>query len=95
MSLDAIDLKILRVLQADARAPNIGLAEKVGLSPSPCSCRVTLFEQAGMLESCQAIISRAAVGCPSPFLQVPRGAGVGLPCRPHRRCGPGCGPKSV
>ncbi|WP_174804443.1 Lrp/AsnC family transcriptional regulator [Martelella limonii] len=62
IGLDAIDLKILRVLQTDARTPNIVLAEKVGLSPSPCSRRVKLLEQADVLESYRAVISRFAVG---------------------------------
>ncbi|WNZ58124.1 AsnC family protein [Microbulbifer sp. MKSA007] len=33
--LDAIDKKILEILQQDATIPNIELAEKVCLSPSP------------------------------------------------------------
>ena len=45
LELDAIDLKILAELQADARIPNITLAERVGLSPSPCSRRVKLLEE--------------------------------------------------
>lgn len=60
--LDAIDVKILRELQADARTPNIALADRVGLSPSPCSRRVKLLEQAAVLESYRAVISRVAVG---------------------------------
>src|SRR3546814_16658678 len=34
--LDAIDRRILRVLQENARIPNVDLAQAVGLSPSPC-----------------------------------------------------------
>jgi Lrp/AsnC family leucine-responsive transcriptional regulator len=60
--LDAIDLKILVALQADARIPNIVLAEKVGLSPSPCSRRVKLLEESGVLVGARALIDRAAVG---------------------------------
>lgn len=62
MTLDAIDLKILRELQADARIPNIALAERVGLSPSPCSRRVRLLEEAGVIGGYRAIVGRAAVG---------------------------------
>lgn len=60
--LDAIDLKILRELQADARLPNNVLADQVGLSPSPCSRRVKLLEESGAIESYRAIVNRTAVG---------------------------------
>ncbi|MGP9813110.1 Lrp/AsnC family transcriptional regulator [Rhodopseudomonas sp. NSM] len=60
--LDAIDLRILAELQADARIPNITLAERVGLSPSPCSRRVRLLEEAGVVAGYRALIDRAAVG---------------------------------
>lgn len=61
-TLDDIDLKILRELQADARLPNLVLAERVGLSPSPCSRRVKLLEQAGVITAHRATVDRAAVG---------------------------------
>jgi len=38
--LDAIDRRILRVLQADGRLPNLKLAEAVGLSPTAVLARV-------------------------------------------------------
>ena len=38
--LDAIDRRIVTELQTNARLSNIELAEKVGLSPSPCLRRV-------------------------------------------------------
>jgi hypothetical protein len=59
---DPIDLKILRELQKDARLPNDVLAERVGLSPSPCSRRVKLLEEAGAIEGYRTIISRSAIG---------------------------------
>ncbi|MBB3236837.1 Lrp/AsnC family transcriptional regulator [Phyllobacterium endophyticum] len=61
-ALDAIDLKILLELQTDARLPNITLADRVGLSPSPCSRRVKLLEDAGVIEGYRAVLSRQAVG---------------------------------
>jgi Lrp/AsnC family leucine-responsive transcriptional regulator len=61
-NFDAIDLKILRELQADARLPNSVLAERVGLSPSPCSRRVKLLEESGAIESYRTIVNRTAVG---------------------------------
>src|ERR1700749_3710433 len=62
LALDAVDLKILAELQSEARIPNIALAEKVGLSPSPCSRRVRILEDAGVIESYRAIIDRNALG---------------------------------
>ncbi|WP_315836163.1 Lrp/AsnC family transcriptional regulator [Bradyrhizobium prioriisuperbiae] len=62
MQLDAIDLKILRELQADARLPNITLADRVGLSPSPCLRRVKLMEAAGVIEGYRTVLGRAAIG---------------------------------
>ncbi|MCB1809581.1 MAG: AsnC family transcriptional regulator, partial [Candidatus Competibacteraceae bacterium] len=38
--LDRTDLRILQELQNDARLSNVELAERVGLSPSPCARRV-------------------------------------------------------
>jgi Lrp/AsnC family transcriptional regulator, leucine-responsive regulatory protein len=59
---DEIDLKILRELQADARLPNNALADRVGLSPSPCSRRVKLLEESGAIEGYRTIVNRPAVG---------------------------------
>lgn len=60
--LDAIDLKILREVQNDARIANITLADRVGLSPSPCSRRVKLLEEGGVIEGYRAVLNRPAVG---------------------------------
>ncbi len=61
LALDATDLNILRELQADARLPNITLAERVNLSPSPCLRRVKMLEAAGVIEGYRAVINRAAI----------------------------------
>jgi Lrp/AsnC family leucine-responsive transcriptional regulator len=45
--LDSIDRRIVAALQADGRLSNVDLAEKVGLSPSPCLRRVTRLERDG------------------------------------------------
>src|SRR5579871_5682617 len=47
--LDAIDLRILDELQEDARLTNVELADRVGLSPSPCLARVRALEEAGVI----------------------------------------------
>ncbi|EMR3906046.1 kynurenine pathway transcriptional regulator KynR [Pseudomonas aeruginosa] len=49
MSLDAIDLRILRHLQQDGRMSNQDLAEKVSLSPSACLRRLRLLESEGII----------------------------------------------
>lgn len=49
-ALDAIDRKILAILQADGRISNLKLAEQVGLSPTPCSRRVKNLEQLGIIK---------------------------------------------
>ena len=62
LSLDRIDLSILRNLQGNARISNVELAEKVGLSPSACSRRLAQLEQDGVIEQYQAVISNEAIG---------------------------------
>lgn len=47
--LDRIDIKILSVLQDDARIPITELAEKVGLSVTPCGERVKRLEKEGVI----------------------------------------------
>ena len=60
--LDAIDRRIIAELQANARLSNVELAEKVGLSPSPCLRRVKRLEQAGYIEGYRAALRRERVG---------------------------------
>jgi Lrp/AsnC family leucine-responsive transcriptional regulator len=61
-SLDAIDRRILLALQRDAKLTNVELAEKVGLSPSPCLRRVKLLERAGVIAGYHAALNRAELG---------------------------------
>jgi Lrp/AsnC family transcriptional regulator, leucine-responsive regulatory protein len=60
--LNAIDRRIVAELQADARLSNVQLAERVGLSPSPCLRRVKRLEQAGYIEGYRASLRRERVG---------------------------------
>lgn len=62
LKLDAIDRRILAALQDDARLTNVELAEKVGLSPSPCLRRVRILEKAGIIQGYHAALDRNAVG---------------------------------
>src|SRR5690242_18180114 len=60
--LDAIDRKILSVLQSDGRITMAVLAEKVGLSVSPCHRRVKLLEERGVITRYIASVDQKAVG---------------------------------
>ncbi|KAK1183831.1 Lrp/AsnC family transcriptional regulator [Streptomyces sp. NBS 14/10] len=60
--LDSIDRRILRALQENGRIQNVELAEKVGLSPSPCLRRVRLLEEAGVIERYVALLNAAKIG---------------------------------
>lgn len=60
--LDAFDRRIIAALQADGRLANVDLAEKIGLSPSPCLRRVKRLEREGYIESYRASLDRARVG---------------------------------
>ena len=62
LSLDAIDRRILVELQADGRLSNVDLADRVGLSPSPCLRRVKRLEEAGVIAGYRAMIDPARVG---------------------------------
>lgn len=62
--MDAIDRRILRTLATEARLSNAELAERVGLSPSPCWTRVRRLEQAGVIRGYRAELDQAALGLP-------------------------------
>lgn len=62
MKFDAIDLKILSLLQEDGRISNLDLAEKVFLSPSSCLRRVRALEEAKVIKRYGAILDANALG---------------------------------
>jgi len=62
ISLDPIDLQLLRELQADADRPNVELARVVGLSPAATLHRVRRLKQSGIVRSIAARIDSAAAG---------------------------------
>ncbi len=69
--LDDIDRKILGALQTDSRISIQELAEKVGLSPSPCHRRVKLLEENGVITRYIAMVDQRAVGLPvSVFISI-------------------------
>ena len=45
MTLDAVDLQILKDLQADGRTTNVKLAKNAGISAPPCLRRVRALEK--------------------------------------------------
>ena len=57
--LDRIDINILSTLQVCGDITNVALAEKVGLSPSPCLQRVKRLEQAGYVSHYGAVLNLA------------------------------------
>ena len=61
--MDDIDRAIIDQLQRDGRMPNNQLADRVGLSPSPCLRRVRQLEQDGVILGYTAVVDRAAVEC--------------------------------
>ena len=66
-----MDRRILRALQEDGRLTIQALADKVGLSPSPCLRRLRQLERAGVLSGYSANIEQKAVGLPvSVFISI-------------------------
>lgn len=62
LKLDAIDLRILRELQRDAKQANTALARRVSLSPSPCLARVKRLESAGLIRHYVALLDPHLLG---------------------------------
>ncbi|WP_370463117.1 Lrp/AsnC family transcriptional regulator [Mesorhizobium sp.] len=58
---DQIDLKILDAIQRDGRITKLALAEKVGLSPTPCWMRLRKLEKAGIVSGYHAKVAMRAV----------------------------------
>ena len=60
--MDAIDRKILRVLQSDGRASLQAIGQAVGLSSSPCWERIRKLELAGVIEGYTVRLNPQALG---------------------------------
>ena len=63
-SFDATDRRILEVIQEEARISNSELADRIGLSPSPCWRRVRTLEDDGVIERYVTLVNAKAVGLP-------------------------------
>jgi Lrp/AsnC family transcriptional regulator, leucine-responsive regulatory protein len=69
--ITAIDRKILRALQEDGRMTIQAIADRVGLSASPCLRRIRQMEKAGVIAAYAAVIDQKAVGLPvSVFISI-------------------------
>jgi Lrp/AsnC family transcriptional regulator, leucine-responsive regulatory protein len=62
LGLDSTDKKILSALLANGRISNASLAEKVGLSPSPCWQRVKRLEEEGYIQGYVAVLDQRLIG---------------------------------
>lgn len=62
MELDRTDLRILSALQKDASLSTAEIAQRVGLSQSPCWRRINLLEANGVIRKRVALLSRDKVG---------------------------------
>ena len=62
--IDEIDRRIMRELRRDGRLSNTKLAEKIGLSTTPCWNRVRALEDGGVIEGYAALLSQKALGYP-------------------------------
>jgi Lrp/AsnC family transcriptional regulator of ectoine degradation len=62
MRLDQRDFEILRVLSREGRITKAALAEKVGLSPTPCWERLARLEKAGIIEGYRAEVNLRKLG---------------------------------
>jgi Lrp/AsnC family leucine-responsive transcriptional regulator len=64
MSLDETDRRILRELQFNARISNKDLAERVGLSATPCWNRMRSLEERGVIAGYVTVFDQEAIGMP-------------------------------
>lgn len=62
--LDEIDYRIMREIRTNARIKNSELAERVGLSPSPCWTRLRNLEKTGIIDRYVTIFNEDALGLP-------------------------------
>ncbi|MEM8592680.1 MAG: Lrp/AsnC family transcriptional regulator, partial [Pseudomonadota bacterium] len=62
ITTDRHDRAILRALREDGRIPLVQLADKVGLSPTPCKRRLQRLEDSGLISGYAALIDRKVAG---------------------------------
>ncbi len=59
MKFDAIDFRILEILQQDGRITNFELAKRIGLTPAPTLARVHKLEESGYIRKFVALVDQA------------------------------------
>jgi DNA-binding Lrp family transcriptional regulator len=62
MALEPTEIKLLKLLQNDARVTNNELADKIGMSASPCWRKVRRLEDDGVIEGYRAVLNRKKIG---------------------------------
>ncbi len=62
MELNRYDRRILELLQQEGRISNQDLAERIGLSPSPCLRRVRALEDSGVIVGYHARLDARRLG---------------------------------
>jgi Lrp/AsnC family transcriptional regulator, leucine-responsive regulatory protein len=62
VELDAIDRRILAILQENGRLSNQEIAERVNLSPSPCLRRIRRLEESGVIRGYVALLDAQKLG---------------------------------
>lgn len=60
--IDFLDIKILDILQRDARITKTSLSENIGLSATPCHIRIKKLEEKGFIKGYYADIDYTALG---------------------------------
>jgi Lrp/AsnC family leucine-responsive transcriptional regulator len=62
VQIDRFDRRILEVLQENGRISNQELADRIGLSPSPCLRRVRALEASGVIAGYRAVLDARRLG---------------------------------
>lgn len=62
MEIDRYDREILTILQREGRLSNQELADRIGLSPSPCLRRVRVLEESGLISGYRALLDAKKLG---------------------------------
>ncbi|MEI7611463.1 MAG: Lrp/AsnC family transcriptional regulator [Betaproteobacteria bacterium] len=62
MEIDRFDRQILQLIQQDGRISNQDLADRIGLSPSPCLRRLRALEESGIVTGYRALLDARKLG---------------------------------
>ena len=64
MIIDALDQRLLAALQENGRLTATELAERIGLTTSPCLRRIRQLEEAGVIKGYSTVVDQTKVGLP-------------------------------